>query len=105
MDDLFQFLVLIFGQLDRLMFAHAGQYTIMGENGKIKPNQALEQVTTGYSFAQSGKRTDALLKTRGYISSLCFVEIKTHTTPLLHNKEPYRAEKLANLGRTGGTHS
>ena len=35
MDDLLQFLTLIFGQLDRLMFAHAGQSTIMGENGKI----------------------------------------------------------------------
>ena len=53
----------------------------------------LEQVTTGYSFAQSGKRTDALLKTRGYISTFCFVEIKTHKTPLLHREpEPYRAE-------------
>ena len=35
MDDLLQFLTLIFGQLDMLMFAHAAQYTITGENGKI----------------------------------------------------------------------
>jgi hypothetical protein len=31
------------------------------------------------------------MKTRGFISSLCFVEIKTHATSLLA-KEPYRAE-------------
>jgi hypothetical protein len=29
---------------------------------------------------------DALMKSKGVISSLCFVEIKTHTTPLLGNK-------------------
>jgi hypothetical protein len=31
------------------------------------------------------------MKTRGLISSLCFVEIKTHKTELLHSK-PYRRE-------------
>jgi hypothetical protein len=36
-----------------------------------------------------GKRVDALMKTRGIISNLCFVEIKTHTTALLEAK-PYR---------------
>lgn len=51
----------------------------------------LEQVTTGYSFQEAGKRTDALMKTRGLISSLCFVEIKTHRTQLLSG-EPYRSE-------------
>jgi len=54
-------------------------------------NKKLEQVTTGYSVQESGKRVDALMKTRGFISSLCFVEIKTHATPLL-SKEPYRPE-------------
>lgn len=49
----------------------------------------LEQVVQGYSFFQSGKRVDALLKTRGFISSLCFVEIKTHNTPLIES-ESYR---------------
>ena len=33
---------------------------------------------------------DALLRTRGVISSLCFVEIKTHRTDLLQGK-PYRS--------------
>lgn len=44
----------------------------------------------GHSVASHGKRADALMKTRGLISSLCFVEIKVHTTKLLSNK-PYRA--------------
>lgn len=54
-------------------------------------NRKLEQVTTGYSFLEAGKRTDALMKTRGLISSLCFVELKTHRTQLLSG-EPYRSE-------------
>jgi len=49
----------------------------------IDADNNLEQVVRGYSFFQSGKRVDALLKTRGLISSFCFVEIKTHNTPLI----------------------
>lgn len=53
----------------------------------------LEQVVKGFSAFDAGKRTDALLKTRGAISSLCFGEIKTHITPLLKaTKMPYRSE-------------
>lgn len=54
-------------------------------------DKKLEQVTTGYSVQESGKRVDALMKTGGYISSLCFVEIKTHSTLLL-DQTAYRAE-------------
>jgi len=54
-------------------------------------NKKLEQVVAGFSISQSGKRVDALMKTKGLISSLCFVEIKTHKTELLH-KKPYRSE-------------
>jgi hypothetical protein len=50
----------------------------------------LEQVVHGHTVSEHGKRVDALLKTRGVISSLCFVEIKTHKTALL-NSQPYRA--------------
>lgn len=50
----------------------------------------LEQVVRGYHIAQSGKRVDALLKTKALASTLCFVEIKTHRTQLLNDK-PYRA--------------
>lgn len=51
--------------------------------------QKLEQVVQGHSVGTEGKRVDALLRTRGIISSLCFVEIKTHKTRLLQDK-PYR---------------
>lgn len=50
----------------------------------------LEQITTGANvFSGGGKRVDGLLKTRGYVSSLMFCEIKTDTTPLL-NSTQYR---------------
>ena len=45
----------------------------------------LEQIVHGYTVADHGKRVDALLRTRGVVSSLCFVEIKTHATHLLQN--------------------
>lgn len=51
----------------------------------------LEQVVSGYTFNSSGKRVDGLLKTKGLISSLCFVEIKRHDTSLIDSKE-YRPD-------------
>lgn len=53
-------------------------------------DKKLEQVVHGYTVVDHGKRVDALLRTRGVISSLCFVEIKTHKTELLQSK-PYRS--------------
>jgi hypothetical protein len=53
-------------------------------------DKKLEQVVHGHTVSERGKRVDALLRTRGVISSLCFVEIKTHATDLLQDK-PYRA--------------
>ncbi len=56
-------------------------------------NQKLEQVVSGYDFNNSGKRIDALMKTRGIINSFCFGEIKIHDTSLLKQvKDPYRGE-------------
>lgn len=50
----------------------------------------LEQVTTGANvFGGGGKRIDAAMRTRGFIQSLLFAEIKRHDTPLL-KAEPYR---------------
>lgn len=43
----------------------------------------LEQIVRGADVLHKGKRVDALMKTIGAVSSLCFVEIKTHETPLL----------------------
>ena len=51
--------------------------------------QKLEQVVQGYSLNQHGKRIDAVMKTKGIISNLCFVEIKTNVTKLLEDR-PYR---------------
>lgn len=52
-------------------------------------DKKLEQVVQGHNVNSHGKRVDALMKTKGIISNLCFVEIKTHTTQLLDSK-PYR---------------
>lgn len=51
----------------------------------------LEQWVQGFDLQKSGKRADAVMKTVGLLSSLCFVEIKTHETDLLkQTKTPYR---------------
>jgi len=55
----------------------------------------LEQITAGHQVAQAGKRIDALMKTRGLVSSLCFIEIKTPETKLLKQGEPYRSASWA----------
>lgn len=56
-------------------------------------DKKLEQVVSGYTFNSSGKRIDALMKTRGIINSFCFGEIKTHKTELLRPvKSSYRDE-------------
>jgi len=53
-------------------------------------DKKLEQVVQGHSVDSHGKRVDALMKTKGIISNLCFIEIKTHATELLEAK-PYRS--------------
>jgi len=53
-------------------------------------DKKLEQVVQGHSVDSYGKRVDALMKTKGIISNLCFIEIKTHATELLETK-PYRS--------------
>lgn len=53
-------------------------------------DKKLEQVVQGYSVDSYGKRVDALMKTKGIVSNLCFIEIKTHVTELLESK-PYRS--------------
>lgn len=59
----------------------------------------LEQITTGANiFTGGGKRSDAVMKTKGYLSSLLFGEIKTHDTPLL-SKSAYRPPDVYNPTR------
>ena len=44
----------------------------------------LEQVSTGANvFTGGGKRSDAIMRTKGFIQSILFAEIKKHDTPLL----------------------
>lgn len=47
---------------------------------------SLEQPIAGATAFGAGKRADGLLRTAGALSALVFVEIKTHTTELLHPK-------------------
>jgi hypothetical protein len=50
----------------------------------------LERITTGANiFTGAGKRSDAVMRSKGFISSLLLCEIKTHKTPLLA-ATPYR---------------
>lgn len=49
-------------------------------------DKKLEQVVSGYSFNERGKRIDGLLKTKGLINLLCFAEIKHHETNLLEDR-------------------
>lgn len=53
-------------------------FYVSGFDGK-----KLEQIVQGYDLLNRGKRADAVMKTRGIINSLCFVEIKHHNTNLL----------------------
>lgn len=51
----------------------------------------LERITTGANiFGGAGKRIDAIMRSKGLISSMLFCEIKTHETELLA-RTPYRA--------------
>ncbi|PBC06479.1 Shedu immune nuclease family protein [Mesorhizobium sp. WSM3859] len=61
----------------------------------------LEQVVLGNSVVGPGKRVDGLMKTRGRINSLCFVEIKRHDTPLL-GQAMYRPGAFAPSSEVSG---
>lgn len=76
-----------FFEKNQWIFGFALHYVI-GEG--VDPNR-LEQVVAGHTISGAGKRVDALLRSRGILRSLCYIEIKTHKTKLLHDK-PYRSE-------------
>ncbi|MGV9248749.1 Shedu anti-phage system protein SduA domain-containing protein [Streptomyces sp. NPDC003710] len=59
----------------------------------------LERITTGANiFAGAGKRSDAVMRSRGFISSLLFCEIKTHLTSLLASA-PYRVPDVYQVSK------
>ncbi len=76
-----------FFERNQWIFGYGLNYVI----GEGVQTDKLEQVVAGYSIAGGGKRVDGLLRTRGILRSLCYVEIKTHDTPLLHQTE-YRSD-------------
>jgi hypothetical protein len=50
----------------------------------------LERITTGANlWTGAGKRSDAVMRSRAFVSTLLFCEIKRHDTPLL-SSNPYR---------------
>lgn len=79
----------LFFEKNNWIFGYGLNYTF---NSPLE-NKKLEQVVAGFDFQSSGKRVDALMKTRGLINSLCFAEIKTPEALLIKNvKNPYRNE-------------
>lgn len=52
--------------------------------------EKLEQVVRGQDLAGPGKRVDALMRTAGKVRSVVLIELKTHRTHLLANRE-YRS--------------
>lgn len=76
----------IFFEKNKWIFGYGLSYLFLSNLDEKK----LEQVVRGHDVASFGKRVDALMKTKGLVSSLCFIEIKTHETPLLQ-KKPYRS--------------
>lgn len=71
----------MFFEKNRWVFGYGLSYFfVTGFEGR-----KLEQVVQGHNLLERGKRADGLMKTRGVINSLCFVEIKTHNTPLLES--------------------
>ncbi|MEX6702312.1 Shedu immune nuclease family protein [Peribacillus frigoritolerans] len=55
----------------------------------LDEGKKLEQVIAGFDFNNVGKRTDALMVTKGFLSSFVFIKIKPHNTPLVRN-DAYR---------------
>ncbi|MEU7317292.1 Shedu anti-phage system protein SduA domain-containing protein [Streptomyces sp. NPDC007083] len=59
----------------------------------------LERITTGANiFTGAGKRSDAVMRSKGFISSLLLCEIKTHETRLLASA-PYRAPDVYQVSK------
>lgn len=76
----------VFFETNKWVFGYGLTYLFLSGLDEKK----LEQVVVGHDFMGKGKRADAILKTRGAISALCFVEIKKHTTELLRKNAAYR---------------
>ena len=86
-----------FFERNRWIFGYGLSYQFLsGLDGR-----ALETIVRGADVTGAGKRADGLMKTRGRIGSLCFVEIKLPGTPLLQSK-PYRSGSWATSAELAG---
>ncbi len=68
-----------FFEVNKWIFGYGLTYLFLSSLDERK----LEQIVVGSDIFGKGKRADAILKSRGAIEALCFVEIKKHTTELL----------------------
>jgi hypothetical protein len=71
-----------FFEQNQWIFGYGLSYIFLSS---VDPNR-LKAAVSGYSIAWKGKEPDALMKTRGAVSALCLIELKTHRTPLLRPK-------------------
>jgi hypothetical protein len=74
-----------FFEANKWIFGYGLTYLFLSSLDERK----LEQIVVGSDIFGKGKRADAILKSKGAVEALCFVEIKKHTTELLKNS-PYR---------------
>lgn len=74
-----------FFEANTWIFGHGLQYIFLD-----RVTDKLETTTTGASFDRSGKRVDALMRTRAEVSQFVLVEIKRANTALLQPRE-YRS--------------
>jgi hypothetical protein len=68
-----------FFEKNRWIFGYGLNYIFL-EN---LDHKKLEQYVQGYHVGGHGKRVDGLMKTKGAVSNLCLIEMKTHETGLL----------------------
>ncbi len=69
----------MFFEENKWLFGYGLSYFFMSS----LDGRGLEQTITGADLWGDGKRPDAVLKTRGFVQALCFVEVKKHNTELL----------------------
>lgn len=74
-----------FFEANRWIFGHGLNYVFLDSVGT-----KLETTTTGNSFDRSGKRADALMRTKAEISQFVLVEVKKSDTDLLQ-RDRYRS--------------
>ncbi len=75
-----------FFEKNKWVFGYGLAYVFLSSLDERK----LEQVVVGYDLSGPGKRGDAVMKSRGAIEALCFIEVKKPTTSLL-KPAPYRS--------------